>query len=130
MSENGQIQGEEILGGRIDILPIGTRIIVKRIEETMTRGGLLLPEKSKEQALIGEVIRCGDQCDFVHEGDMVMFGQFSGKEFANSLTTDTYQGWKGCIIMVEDDVLAHVARGDYERAKAEQRARDAELGFG
>jgi len=103
-------EAEGGLGGAIEIAPIGTRCIIRRVEEFKTAGGLYLPSKQHEAALIGEVMRVGDQCEWIKDGDLVMFGQFSGREFAQNLTTDTCEAWRGCLIMLEDDVLAIVRR--------------------
>jgi chaperonin GroES len=70
--------------------PLYDRILVKRVEsETMSAGGLHIPESAKEKPQRAEVIAIGDGriTDkgetvklIVKPGDKVLFGKYSGDE--------------------------------------------------
>ncbi len=74
----------------MQIRPLYDRILVKRVEEeTMSKGGLFLPETAKEKPLEGVVLAVGqgrltDSGDIkslaVKEGDRVVFGRYAGTE--------------------------------------------------
>lgn len=85
----------------MDLVPLFTRILVKRKEMTKTAGGLYIPETTREmQATEGEVIAVGSDCKTVLEGDIVLFGKYSGAEFERD-------GFK-FMLMNEEDVLCRV----------------------
>lgn len=92
------------------IVPVGDRIVVKRLEtREKSAGGILLPENAREKPQQGRVLavgpgrllpdggRAGLQ---VNEGDQIVFSSYSGHEIevdGNEL-----------LIMSEADVLAVV----------------------
>lgn len=88
--------------------PIGDRLIIERVEkESVTPGGIVLPDGAKERPTRGVVIASGpgawDSGVFVpnicKEGDTVIYGKYSGAE----LTPD------GNIVAIRhDDVIAIV----------------------
>jgi chaperonin GroES len=87
--------------------PLQDRIIVKRLEEeTMTAGGIFIPETAKEKPMKGEVIAVGNgkKTDEgkvlpvdVKKGDKVLFGKYAGTEI--KIDGEEY------LIMREDDIL-------------------------
>ena len=74
----------------MNVRPLYDRLLVKRIEEqTMSSGGLFLPETAKEKPAEGIVLAAGegrisDEGDvrplIVKEGDRVVFGRYAGTE--------------------------------------------------
>ncbi len=87
--------------------PMQDRIIVKRLEEeTMTAGGIFIPETAKEKPQKGEIIAVGNGKKTedgkvipldVKAGDKVLFGKYSGTEV--KIDGEEY------LIMREDDIL-------------------------
>ena len=94
----------------MNLRPLQDRIIVKRLEEeTMTAGGIFIPETAKEKPQQGKVIAVGKgriekdgkitPLD-VKAGDTVLFGKYAGTEV--KVDGEEY------LMMREDDVLAVV----------------------
>ena len=87
--------------------PMQDRIIVKRVEEeTMTAGGIFIPETAKEKPMKGEIIAVGNGKKTedgkvipldVKVGEKVLFGKYSGTEI--KIEGEEY------LIMREDDIL-------------------------
>jgi chaperonin GroES len=89
--------------------PLGNRLLVKRSEAEMSKGGILLPDSAQEKPKQGEVLSTGPgkmQDDgtlslmAVKTGDKVLFGAFAGTEV--SVDEEEF------LIMSEDDILAVV----------------------
>jgi len=90
--------------------PLHDRIIVERVtEDEKTAGGLYIPETAKEKPQRGKVVAVGNgkvledgslRALEVKEGDVVLFGKYSGTEVKIDNSGDTH------LIMREDDVLA------------------------
>jgi chaperonin GroES len=87
--------------------PLQDRIIVKRLEEeTVTAGGILIPDTAKEKPQRGEIVAVGKgkvteegkvlPID-VKVGDKVLFGKYAGTEI--KMEGQDY------LIMREDDIL-------------------------
>ncbi len=90
--------------------PLNDRIIVKRLEnETITSGGILIPDNAKEKPVQGKVVAVGKgkmkddgsraPMD-INEGDTVLFSKYGG--------TEVKHGDDELLIMREDDILAVV----------------------
>ena len=72
------------------IKPIGDKILVQRLEaESVTAGGIVLPDSAKEKPKKGKIVRLGEgrqvkdgsRVDFqVAEGDVVLFTSYGGTE--------------------------------------------------
>lgn len=61
--------------------PLFDRVIVVRdAAEKVTNSGIVIPDKAKEDKLMGVVKAVGDSCKYVKEGDYVLFEKFSGDE--------------------------------------------------
>ncbi len=96
---------------KVNIRPLGDRVLVQRVEaEDKTAGGILLPESAKEKPKEGKVIAIGEgrmldngeRSTFsVKEGDTVLFSSYAGTEVK-------YQG-EEYMIMREDDILGIVS---------------------
>lgn len=95
---------------KINVTPLGDRVLVKQDEEPqMTQGGIYLPETAKEAPQWGRVVRTGKgkalengeiRALFVKEGDKVIFGKYSG--------TKVKVGSDELLFMREDDIMAVV----------------------
>ncbi|MGR3626050.1 MAG: co-chaperone GroES [Limimaricola sp.] len=91
--------------------PLHDRVLVRRVEgEEKTKGGLIIPDNTKEKPAEGEVIACGEGARkdngeliamAVKEGDRVLFGKWSGTEV-------TVNG-EDLLIMKEGDILGVIA---------------------
>jgi chaperonin GroES len=89
------------------IKPLGNRIVIERKEAISTKGGILLPESSKEKPRQGTVIAVGpgkvdekgkNQTLDVKVGDQILFSSYSGTEYKNDESD--------YLILNEEDVLA------------------------
>jgi chaperonin GroES len=92
----------------VKIKPLADQVLIKRLEaESITTGGIVLPDSAKEKPKRGKVIRTGDgkllddgkRAAFqVKKGDTVLFTSYAGTEI--KIDGDEY------IIMNESDILA------------------------
>ncbi|MBI1382693.1 MAG: co-chaperone GroES [Planctomycetaceae bacterium] len=92
---------------KVQIRPLGDRVLVQRVEaEEKTAGGILLPESAKEKPKEGRIIAVGEgrtldsgeRSKFsVKAGDRILFSSYAGTEVK-------YQGDE-YLIMREDDIL-------------------------
>ena len=93
--------------GKVNIRPLGDRVLVQRTEaEEVTAGGILLPESAKEKPKEGLIIAIGEgrlldngeRSTFsVKKGDRVLFTSYAG--------TDVKLGGNEYLIMREEDIL-------------------------
>ena len=61
--------------------PLGDRVLVERVEETnTTASGIIIPDNAKEKPSEGKVLAVGSDVEEVKEGDIVVFGKYSGTE--------------------------------------------------
>src|SRR5688572_3007688 len=77
-------------GKSMKIQPLYDRILVKRLEEeTVTKGGLVIPDTAKEKPVKGEVVAAGSGRRLkngttvamsVKAGDKVLFEKWAGSE--------------------------------------------------
>ncbi len=94
----------------MSIRPLHDRVIVRRMEEeTLSAGGIVIPDNAKEKPSRGEVIAVGngkilDNGEVrgldVKVGDKVLFGKYSG----NEVKVDGEE----LLVMREDDIMAVV----------------------
>ena len=74
----------------MSLRPLQDRVIVTRVkEETMTKGGIVIPDTAKEKPVEGKIIAVGNgkvlengtvrKLD-VKAGDTILFGKYSGTE--------------------------------------------------
>lgn len=92
------------------IVPVGDKIVVKRVEsESKTAGGIVLPDSAKDKPAEGRVLSVGPgkllkdgsrAKPQVAEGDRVIFSTWSGTE----IKVDGSE----LLIMTEDEILAVV----------------------
>jgi chaperonin GroES len=88
------------------INPLADRVLVRRIEEEVKKGGIIIPDTAKEKPQKGEVIAVGPgRLDEkgkrvpmeVKKGDKILFAKYAGSEVR--FGEDDY------VIMREDDIL-------------------------
>ena len=92
------------------VVPLGDNVVIRRIDgPAATPSGIVLPETIKERAQQGRVLSVGDGRQLadgsrarhqVHEGDRVLFANYSGIEVALN--------GEELLIMSEDEILAVV----------------------
>ena len=87
------------------IKPLSDRVLVlPAAAEEKTAGGLFIPDTAKEKPLMGQVVAAGpgtaDVKMEVKEGDMVLYGKYSGTEIH-------FEG-EDYLIMKQSDLLAVV----------------------
>lgn len=68
---------------RLNLQPMGTRVLIQALEEaSKTASGLLLPETAKEKPQTGLIVAVGDDEDIkLKVNDKVLFAKYSGTEF-------------------------------------------------
>lgn len=73
---------------KTEITPLYDRVLIKKIEsESISKGGIYIPDAAKEKPMVGTVISvgCGHRLDngslgpmIVKKGDTVLFGKYAG----------------------------------------------------
>ena len=94
--------------GKLKLQPLGDRVVVEREEgETLTAGGIVLPDSAKEKPTRGKVISVGNGrllddgtrgAFQVKVGDRVLFTSYAGEQFK--------LGDQELLLMHESDILA------------------------
>lgn len=92
---------------KVNITPLGDRVLVRRIEESETqRGGIYIPDSAKEKPQEAEVLALGTgklddtgkRIAFeVKAGDRVLISKYGG--------TEVKQGDETLLLLREDDIL-------------------------
>ena len=90
------------------IRPLHDRVIIKRLEaETLSAGGIVIPDSAAEKPIKGEVIAVGNgkilesgekRALDIKAGDKVLFGKYSG--------TEVKVDGQELLVMREEDVMA------------------------
>ena len=63
--------------------PLGKRVLVERTQEaTTTASGIIIPDTAKEKPSQGTVVAVSKEVEDVAVNDTVVFGKYSGNEFA------------------------------------------------
>ena len=91
----------------MNIRPLHDRVIVKRVEEdTMSPGGIVIPDSATEKPIEGEIIAVGNgkllengelRALDLKKGDKVLFGKYSG--------TEVKVGGEDLLVLREDDIM-------------------------
>jgi len=77
--------------------PLADRVVVKPIErETVSKGGIVLPDTVKEKPQEGKVVEVGE--GRLSKGDIVVYAKYGG--------TEIKVGDEELIILRESDILA------------------------
>jgi chaperonin GroES len=94
------------------IRPLHDRVIIKRVEEeTMSKGGIIIPDTAKEKPAQGEVVAVGTGKVLengtkiemnVKAGDKILFSKYAGTEV--KVEGEEY------LIMREDDILGVIEK--------------------
>jgi chaperonin GroES len=94
------------------IRPLADKVLVEPLEaETMTRGGIVLPDSAKEKPQKGKIVSVGDGKVLddetvrklqVKKGDFVLFTSYAG--------TDVKIDGKEYLIMSESDIMAVIEK--------------------
>lgn len=93
----------------INIRPLYDRVVVRRLEEDTTSGGIVIPDSAKDKPSRGEVIAVGpgkrgnngNYCDIgVKVGEKILFGKYAG--------TEVEVAGSDYVVMREDDIMAVV----------------------
>jgi chaperonin GroES len=92
---------------KMKLRPLQDRILVKRVEqESMTKGGIIIPDSAKEKPAEGKVVAVGNGkmgedgkriTPDIKAGDRILFGKYAG--------TEVKIDGEEHLIMREDDVL-------------------------
>ena len=101
-------EGKKTATGNIKLQPLGDRVVVERDEsESVTAGGILLPETAKDKPARGKIIAIGDGRLMkdgsrsplqVKAGNRVLFSSYAG---------DTFKlGDRELLLMREEDIFA------------------------
>jgi chaperonin GroES len=102
------MEGVFIMSATNKVKPLGNRVLVKRAEMKMSKGGILLPETAQEKPRQGEVVAIGpgkmDEKGNLKKvnlrvGDIVLFSSYAGTE------VKTEEDQADFLIMSEDDIL-------------------------
>ncbi len=88
---------------KLTIKPLADRVIVQAAAaETMTKGGIIIPDTAKEKPQKGTIVAAGpgkkDEPVTVKVGDSVLYGKYAGTE----ITIDGVE----YLIMRESDIFA------------------------
>ena len=63
--------------------PLGKRVLVKRVEEAnTTASGIIIPDSATEKPSQGEIVAVSKEVAELKNGDVVLFGKYSGNEVA------------------------------------------------
>jgi chaperonin GroES len=90
---------------KVNIRPLHDRVIIQRIEERTTAGGIVIPETAGDKPQRGKVVATGPgknekgvvtKLD-VKVGDEVLFGKYSG--------TEVKVGGQDLLVMREEDIM-------------------------
>ncbi len=92
----------------MNLRPLHDRVIVRRMEEeTMSAGGIVIPDNAAEKPSRGEILAAGDgkvtdsgevRPLAVKVGDKVLFGKYAG--------TEVKVEGEELLVMREDDIVA------------------------
>ncbi len=94
--------------GQLNIRPLHDRVIIQRLEERTTAGGIVIPETAGDKPQRGKVIAAGPgkyengalrKLD-VKVGDEVLFGKYSG--------TEVKVNGQDVLVMREEDIMGVV----------------------
>lgn len=86
--------------------PLHDRVLIERIEEEVTAGGIVIPDNAKEKPSRGKVVAAGKGKHDnngnlvtveVKAGDVVWFGKYAG--------TDVKIDGKEFVVMREEDIM-------------------------
>lgn len=88
---------------KIKIKPLADRVIIESVPaETVTKGGIIIPDTAQEKPQKGKVLAVGtgtkDEAMVLKVGDTVLYGKYAGTEISHDD--------EKFLIMRQSDVLA------------------------
>lgn len=101
--------------------PFGDRVVIKRIEsESISAGGIFIPDTAKEKAQRGWVMAIGSEVDGINVGDLVNFGKYAGtEEYFDGVEYMIMRrsDFHGALwyVVIEDEVAGNTGRDGYKR---------------
>jgi chaperonin GroES len=89
------------------IRPINRKVLIKRIEEEVKKGSIIIPDTAKEKPQKGQVIEVAkvkkdDDPMQVKKGDKILFGKYAGTEI--EINDEEY------LLMSEEDILGVIEK--------------------
>ena len=89
------------------IRPINRKVLIKRIEEDVKKGSIIIPDTVKEKPQKGQVIEVAevkkdDDPMQVKKGDKILFGKYAGTEV--EINDEEY------LLMPEEDILGGIEK--------------------
>ncbi len=97
---------------KIQLQPLGDRVVVEREEsETVTAGGIVLPDSAKDKPTRGKIVSVGDGRLLkngeraplqVKVGNRVLFSSYAGDSFK--------VGTRELLLLREEDILAVIVK--------------------
>ena len=99
------------MADKLKIRPLHDRVIVKRLEEERSPGGIIIPDTAAEKPIQGKVIAVGKgkilengnvRALDVKVGDKILFGKYSG--------TEVKVDGDELLVMREEDVMAVIEK--------------------
>ena len=115
--------GGDVLEANAVVVPLGDRVLVRRVDEVKKIGSLEVPEAHREKPVEGYVVAVGPGAEredgslrpiSVQVGDRVLFGKFAGVEVE--------VGGVEHVLFREEDILARVSPGGHDSVRIEDAA--------
>ena len=106
MNENNTTTAPWVIHEKIDFKPLGTNVLVI-VEDTerKTPGGLVLPSRDREAALIARVVSIGSAVKAdIKKGDRVLFEKYAGTVIR---TTER----PAVLVLDASDIMAVIEKG-------------------
>jgi chaperonin GroES len=86
--------------------PTGKRVLVfPDPAESVTKGGIIIPETAKEVPLKGRVIQVGPEVVECKGGDEVLYGKYSGTNITFAAMSEDKEVEVPAILMLESDLI-------------------------
>lgn len=83
--------------------PLNDRVLCAPTTEPPSKGGVLLPDNSKERYWTCEVLAVGSKVEHVGPGDVVVLGRYT------AVSDDINVGGRECVLVAEEALLGVVA---------------------
>lgn len=78
------------------LIAFGKKLLIEvSAPETVTAGGIIIPESKKESSNKGKVVSVGEEVTSIVEGDFIFFNKFTGAEIE-------FEKFKYLVLKLED----------------------------
>jgi len=84
----------------MSLKPLNGRVLVRRLEQAETVGGLYLPDTAREKTHLARVIAVAEDVDEIAPGDSLILGPYQGQ----TVEVDGEE----CTFVLAEDILAVV----------------------